>query len=35
MRVNILPFFTSIGLLTVAVAFFISKRTAKKETIHD
>jgi len=32
---NILPFFTSIGLLTVAVAFFISKRTAKKETIHD
>ena len=32
---NILPFFTSIGLLTVAVAFFISKRTAKKRTIHD
>lgn len=32
---NILPFFTSIGLLTVAVAFFISKRTAKKRTTHD
>ena len=32
---NILPFFTSIGLLTVAVAFFISKRTAKKRTIPD